>query len=232
MIDFRNYPFKGPCLFLLHPQHIHTMDKYTATRGGVVKFSPSFFPPAAAEQHFLLKYGVFDDIDVMPVIPLTGDQQAAIEKTFQDMLTAYRQRSSFSPAILAAYLTIFILTIYAIKKKGIPPASFHDQDFIRFRQFQQLLNDQFTRHHDPAFYAESLHISVKTLTNCAQKFTGRPPSALIRDRLLLEARRLLHHSDLSVKEIAHETGFDDSSYFIRFFTRNTQMSPKRFRDTH
>jgi AraC family transcriptional regulator, transcriptional activator of pobA len=232
MIDFRNYPFKGPCLFLLHPQHIHTIEKQKATRGGVVKFSPSFFPPGAADQHLLIKYGVFDDIDVMPVIRLDKEQEKEIKKIFRDMLEAYRQRSSLSAEILASYLTIFILKIYAIKKNGVPAGSFHDQDFLRFRQFQQLLNDHFTRRHDRGFYADSLHISPKTLTNCTQKFTGRPPADLIRDRLMLEARRLLHHSSLSVKEIAHETGFEDSSYFIRFFTRHTQMSPKRFRDSH
>lgn len=232
MIDFRNYPFKGPCLFLLHPQHVHTMEKRTPTKGGVVKFSPSYFPAGDADQRSLIKYGVFDDIDVMPVIQMDREQEKDIKKIFQDMFAVYQERPSFSSEILASYLTIFILKIYAIKKNRIPAGSFHDPDFTRFRQFQQLLHDHFRQHHDARFYAASLNVSSKTLTHCTQKFAGRPPSELIRDRLLLEARRLLHHSGLSVKEIAHETGFEDSSYFIRFFTRNTQMSPKRFRDSY
>jgi AraC-like DNA-binding protein len=230
IIDFRDYPFKGPCLFLLHPQQIHTMHKHTPTKGGVVKFSASFLPPEDADRDFFIKYGVFDDIDVMPVINLNEEQEQTIRRVFQDMYDAHRQPSSFSAGILAAYLKIFILKIYEIKKTGMDVNAFQDADFIRYRKFQVLLNDQFIHHHDPGFYAAALHVSSKTLTNCTQRFTGRPPSELIRDRLLLQAKRLLHHSVLSVKEVAFETGFEDPSYFIRFFKKNMQMSPGEFRE--
>lgn len=231
-IDFIDYKFSGPCLFLLHPQNIHTINKAVPATGGVIKFTISVFSASTEESDFMLRYGVFDDIDVLPVIPLTIDQSDEIGKLFDDVYKEYHSQSSFSIQIIISYLKIFLLKIYAIKKSHLPADLLKSADLLRFRQFQQLLETYFKKHHGASFYAEQLNLTGKTLGNVTHNLSNLSPSQLIKQRILLEAKRLLHHSSLSVKEIAYELGFEDSSYFIRFFKINTQSSPQQYKKQH
>lgn len=82
----------------------------------------------------------------------------------------------------------------------------------------------------PAAYAELLNVSVSYLNECVQKTSGQSVSRLIRERVVLEAKRLLYHSRKSVKEIAAELGYDDYSYFTRLFVKTVGLTPLTFRD--
>lgn len=228
-IDFKNYKFEGPCLFLLHPQNIHTIQKQSVTSGGVIKFSPSFFSADDAAENFLLNHGVFDDIDALPVINLTNQQDAALNRLFVELNEEYKRKGSFSGEILVSFLKIFLLKIYEIKKRSIPEKHFRSIEFRRYRSFQQCLDKEFKQHHEVSFYAGFLHVSAKTLSNITHKFAGKSPQNLIKERILLEAKRLIYHSALSIKEIAYSIGFNDYSYFIRFFKKNTGTNPAEHR---
>lgn len=69
-IDFRDYAFQGPCLFLLQPSHIHQIVKNGPTKGFVLKFNESLFSTESGTENLLLKYGIFDNINVQPVLHL------------------------------------------------------------------------------------------------------------------------------------------------------------------
>jgi len=228
-IDFVNYPFEGPCLFLLSPQNINTIKKDCTTSGGVVQFSTSFFAADSASENFILNYGVFDDIDVLPVINFKKKEAEIVQKIFEDMNNEYQNESLFSEAILLSYLKIFLLKIYEIKKSYVQIDCFKSPEYSRFRNFQLLLDNNYKKKSLVTFYAASINVSTKTLGNITQKFTGKSPQQLIKERILMESKRLLHFSDLSIKEIAFALGFEDSSYFIRFFKKNTKTNPSSYR---
>lgn len=78
-------------------------------------------------------------------------------------------------------------------------------------------------------YAKSLNISTPYLNECVKTATGNSVSYHIQQRVILEAKRLLYHSNKSIKEIAGELGYDDYSYFIRLFVKITGMTPLAFR---
>ena len=229
IIDFVNYDFNGPCLFLLHPQNIHTIRKDCATEGGVIKFTSSIFAADDVESNFIMKYAVFDDVDVLPVINLTEDQCTILQQLFRQMYLEYEKNGTYSLPLLSMYLKIFLLKIYEIKKAHIPPDSFRDEDYKRFKVFQEDLETNFRRHHDVAYYARNLFVSPKTLCNLVHKFTGKSPAEVITERIMLEARRLIYHSDLSIKQIAHTLGFADSAYFNRYFKKAMNVSPGVYR---
>jgi len=63
-----------------------------------------------------------------------------------------------------------------------------------------------------------------------KKQTGKSPSQLIADRVILEAKRLLVHTTDSVKEIAYLLNFNEATYFYRFFKKYTGQTPEHFRD--
>jgi len=228
-IDFERYDFSGPCLFLLHPQNIHTISKECESKGGVVKFNTNFFYGDRDENDFILKYGVFDDIDKLPVINLTEDEAATIKLLFSQILMEYGSDAAFASTTLVAYLKIFLLKIFEIKKKSIEKSCFQSIDFIRYRKLVYLLHANYKKHKNVSFYADQLNISSRTLSSLTKRFTGKSTQNLISERLLLEAKRLLFYSEYSIKEIAYHLNFQDSSYFNRFFSKNASMTPNEFR---
>jgi AraC family transcriptional activator of pobA len=230
-IDFNDYNFQGPCLFLLHPANIHTINKEGSTGGGVLKFTKELFPADESQSHVGLCYNVFDDIDVLPVIWLKQQEANELESIFDQIYQTFRRNEPFSLEIIASFLRIFLLKIYAIKKSGLLARLMQNNDLLRFQRFQQLLEGNFKNYHEISFYAEKLAVTVRTLNNITGKISGRSPSELIKQRIVLEAKRLLHHSTLTIKEIAYEMGFEDSSYFIRFFKTNANASPQQYRKT-
>ncbi len=78
-------------------------------------------------------------------------------------------------------------------------------------------------------YAEAMGISESHLNNIMKSMTGYTPARLIHNETILEAKRLLIHSDLTVSEVGYHLNFEDPSYFSRFFKRETGLNPKQFR---
>jgi AraC family transcriptional activator of pobA len=99
-------------------------------------------------------------------------------------------------------------------------------------QFKQLLNNELRSNKGPADYAAALNISESYLSEALKKHTGFPASYWIQQEVMMEAKRLLYYSDLSVKEIAHTLGFHDHSYFSRLFRKVTRTSAIAFRQKY
>jgi AraC-like DNA-binding protein len=78
-------------------------------------------------------------------------------------------------------------------------------------------------------YAKLLGITANYLNETVKTVTGQTAGELIRDRLLLEAKRWLIHSELSIAQVADQLHFDDPSYFSRFFKKYAHCSPGDFR---
>ncbi|KUY17540.1 hypothetical protein BAZ12_01330 [Elizabethkingia miricola] len=228
-IDFKNYEFSGPCLFLLHPKNVHRIYKEAPTSGGVIKFNDNFFVNEDVNSKFLLKYRVFDDIDVQPVINLSLEDGAEILEFIELIRNQANSEKCFSANIVMNLLKSFLLKIYQIKKNSCLIGDISDHRFLRFKQFQELLESNLTQHHDLNFYAQKLNISTKTLSNICKLISHKTTQLLIKERILLEAKRMLIYTDLSVKEVAYELGFNDHAYFTRFFTSNVLLNPSDFK---
>lgn len=97
------------------------------------------------------------------------------------------------------------------------------------RAFKLLLEQYYAGIKRPAEYAALLHISTSYLNECVRRATGFSVTHHIQQRIILEAKRLLYHSDRSVKEIAYELGYHDHAYFSRFFTATAGMTALQFR---
>jgi AraC-like DNA-binding protein/mannose-6-phosphate isomerase-like protein (cupin superfamily) len=96
--------------------------------------------------------------------------------------------------------------------------------------FKSELESNFISVKTPTAYAQKLNISTPYLNECVKNATGYPVSYHIQQRIILEAKRLLYHSDKSVKEISSELGYDDYPYFSKLFTKATGTTPLTFRN--
>lgn len=98
-----------------------------------------------------------------------------------------------------------------------------------FKEFNYLVELNFLKYHDVAFYASELNKSPKTLSNLFSSFFNRSPLSVIHDRIMIHARRQINYTDISIKEIAFELGFKDIQTFSRFFRNREGLSPAKYR---
>lgn len=124
-------------------------------------------------------------------------------------------------------LVALIASQYLAKSKSIDKLSRFD---MITKAFKAILERNFTTAKKPSEYAQALNISIPYLNECVKHSTGHSVSYQIQQRVILEAKRLLYHSDRSVKEIADELGYEDYPYFSRLFTKVTGMSALTFRN--
>jgi AraC-like DNA-binding protein len=99
-----------------------------------------------------------------------------------------------------------------------------------YQRLQQAVERDFTRTHRVEDYARQLGYSVRTLTRATRAATGSGAKQMIDDRVLLEAKRLLVHTDLSSTAVAERLGFPGPTVFTRFFRQRTGDTPTAFRD--
>jgi len=112
------------------------------------------------------------------------------------------------------------------KSKNVPR-----QKLTLLRNFQHLIDQHFRTIKLPKEYADLLYVTPNHLNALCQDLVGKTAGDLIRDRVLLEAKRLLTNADMTVTEIAYDLNFQDNSYFNRFFKKNVGMTPDEFRKT-
>ncbi|NDV96620.1 AraC family transcriptional regulator [Dysgonomonas sp. 521] len=131
---------------------------------------------------------------------------------------------------LKVLLNLFLVVVQRFGiRKDCNGLTLNNASHTLFVNFRQLLEANYRDIHTLADYAGKLNVSAKTLTNCVKEISRQTPLGIINDRLILEAKRLLAYSDKTVSEIGFELGFDDPSYFVKFFKRLTKRSPREFR---
>jgi AraC-like DNA-binding protein len=96
-------------------------------------------------------------------------------------------------------------------------------------QFIQLLNKHFKEQSALQFYADQMNLTQDQLSQVCKKGIGWTPKAIMQEKLLREAKRLLLFDSMSVKEISYELGFTEPTNFVKFFQQHTNLSPKSFR---
>ena len=132
--------------------------------------------------------------------------------------------------MLRILLKLIILKSTRIWKQQHLLAEKDQQSDVQFlRKFSKLVEQHYKTHHTVADYAEMLFITPKNLGKKIGMVSKDTPNDIIKNRIILESKRLLVHTALTVKEIAFSLNYDDDAYFIRFFTKNTGISPLSFR---
>ena len=95
--------------------------------------------------------------------------------------------------------------------------------------FKKLLNYNIAKHHSVSFYASELNVTPNHLNKSVRLTVNKSASALIDELIILEAKVLMQKSNMTVQEVALETGFEDMSYFGRFFKKHTGYTPLEYR---
>lgn len=222
-IDFQTYIINHSSVIYLHPNQVHrilALEKVTVSSWAInnENLNPEYLK--------LLEL-------ITPVKPLVLNEETftlisdavslciRFSKRKSDKLRHYLLKDSCNA------LVALVLSQYLEETKSADKISRFE---IVTKAFREMLERHYTTTKRPTTYAQQLNISTPYLNECVKNATGHSVSHHIQERVILEAKRLLHHSDKSVKEIAMELGYDAYPYFSRLFTKVTGMTAIAFRN--
>jgi AraC family transcriptional activator of pobA len=165
------------------------------------------------------------------VLSLAGhaDQASVIERCFAGMVSELRQQQDGSALLVSALLRIVLATIYRLSGGEIVALPGIGEKASLLRRFRQLVEMNFRSHWTVAQYASALGISADRLHSICTRGIGKPPKALISERLAREAALRLERSSLTVEQLGHSLGFNDPAHFSNFFRKVFAMSPGVYR---
>lgn len=165
-------------------------------------------------------------------IRLNKTQQAEIQYIAQTFSAEWPAKDSFQGEMLRTLLKHLIIKTTRFAKQQSDSYRQHpDEKMDIVRKFSLLVECSFRKEHSVKFYADALNKSAKTLSNIFALLEQPAPSRLIQNRIILEAKRYLHYTDKTAKEIAYELGFENPAHFSRFFKMYNGINVSKFRDS-
>jgi AraC family transcriptional regulator, transcriptional activator of pobA len=228
MYDFHDDQVNGPTLFFLSPGQIHTLRPRRDFDGITVSFTQGFFDHRAAPPSTLFELPFFFATDISPLLKIPPGDSFRIAEVFVEMQREFNAAGAGAAEILRAWLRILFARVLRLLENKRPPVT-PSRPSVLLRQFHLAVERGFRQERALADYARELDVTANHLNDVVRAETGRSAGSIVRQRRLLDAQRLLSHSDLTVSEIGYQTGFPDPSYFGRFFRRETGQTPAAFR---
>jgi AraC family transcriptional activator of pobA len=159
---------------------------------------------------------------------LTETDIEFVEDIIAKINTEYESPGEWQQRMLTAYLTVLLTYLSRLYTEQYKDKDISTEKLL-LKKFQAKINECYRELHEVGDYASVLHISAGHLSEVIKLQTGKPAIKHIHERIVLEARRLLFHTNNSLKEIAFDLGFSDASYFNRFFKRETGTTPAGYR---
>ncbi len=222
-IDFKQYLIDQPTIIYQSPNQVHRALKVRELSGFIMTISNENLH--ADYLKLLHRNTPVEPLTLSSKIDLAITQEAfsLCKKLFdrRDDKLYHLQVKDSCNALVGLFMSQFL--------KQTKPAEKLSRFEIVHKAFMGLLEQNFVSMRRPADYAAALNISVAYLNECVKNATGLSVSYHIQQRIILEAKRLLYHSDRSVKEVAIELGYDDYSYFSRLFTQVVGFTALTFR---
>lgn len=132
--------------------------------------------------------------------------------------------------VVAAVLSIYLLKLEARNQNQDATYAF-DHKYELFERFKALLETDYALTRNARDFAINLGISYKHLNEVCKQFTFSTAKNFVDDHVILESKRLLASSPLSIKEICFKCGFDEPTNFLKYFKKNVGKTPSEFRNT-
>lgn len=220
-IDFKEYPIHPFRLFFMYPGQVHDWHFTIPLKGYLIVFG---------EECLQRKNINPDKFIYIPYIDIPQEDQPFFEKLFLHLLKESNNIKEYTNNhVMLSLDYLFSLLDHLFRQQ-------HGDDTLhpntKLFTFKQLIEQTITQNIPIQRYATNLNISVYELNNMCKKTFQVSAKQYILNQKLIEAKRLLIYSELTVAEIAYHLGFEDNSYFTRFFKQKTGYTPTRFVEEH
>jgi AraC-like DNA-binding protein len=230
VIDEVKYEVRPKSLFFMSPGQIHDFVLSDDTEGYTISFSAEFFVLQLQNKNVLAQIPIYDHRrQVQAIYP-----QGALADDIRDIIEAirkeYEEEQFRAQDMIRSFLFVLLVKAsrIALPENGIDAGN---RAQLLFRRFKELMEDHFATIQQPGEYARMLRTTERALNDAARRCGGGTAANLIRERVILEAKRLLAHSGAQVAQVGMQLGFEDPAYFSRCFKKHTGRTPVEFRQS-
>jgi len=229
-VDFTHYDFQTSTILFLSPyQHF----EWTSPRSIPIyqlQFHGDFYCIEYHKKEVACNGLLFNNIYLNPHVPLSAPAFNEITDLFDRLSLELSGDHAYSASVLKAYLQLVLALCskeknMLLESKVSPIHTLTDMD-----HFQDLLETNFIHQRSVSYYADQLTMTTAAFSKKVKKQFGKTPSQLIQDRVVLAAKKQLHLTFQSVKQIAAALNFEDEFYFSRYFKKCVGLSPAHYRE--
>lgn len=233
-VDFKEYEVCKNVLFFIAKNQVHYFDQNIQYHGILIHFNEIFLAHRDNETDLFLKSAIFNNPYRQPQYRLNSHTGHILDAYIRQITQELEYENSFGKeALLRSYLKVFLIQVQRRKNEldetgNSLPFTFTEKK-SQLVKFMDLVEEQYNKGLSVSEYAHLLHVSSRTLSDITRQLLNKTPSQIVQERIILEAQRLLVHSGLNVNQIGYRLGFDDPSYFVKYFKKHAGTSPLEFR---
>ena len=166
----------------------------------------------------------------LPIITIPPEQQKRFDSLYDVFVEEFSTPDKIQGDMLQMMLKRLIIMTTRLAKEQLIVKELNNDQIDVIRKFNYLVDIHYKTKRKVSDYADLLFKSPKTLSNLFLIYNHKSPQQIILDRLVLEAKRLIHFTDKQNQEIAYDLGFNDPAHFSRFFKKMTQLTPSQYRE--
>ena len=226
-VDFKYHPFKQGSFIFVNKHQVHAFDLKSRAKGKMINITEAFLNTILTN----IRIPFFTPTHlVSSQQPLLTLSPSLVDTCDNLLLEINKAQESEGDAQLLVQLLFSSLLVALAAERKTDAQHLSETQAYRFQQFLLLIESNAAHTRDASDYAEMLHISYKSLNLLCKQASGQTAKQLIDAHAILEIKRRLIISSAKIQEIAYELGFDDVTYFVKFFKRHTQLTPSQFKD--
>lgn len=228
-IDQHSFELSLSSIFFIAPGQIHELAQEGDLKGYSIMFTEEFLALGNDHHDVLSQLSFMENTYVQPAIMVLSQEQGLLNASLS-MLHIEAKRGDRSVNVIRHLLLSFLFQIKRMVTE-LPVSTDDNLQVMTVKKFKKLLEVHYKQETRLSFFADALFLTPAQLNEILKTITGKTGGEIIRERLLLEAKRMLLHGCLTVGQIAADLGFSDFSYFSRQFKKQEGLSPTIFRKT-
>lgn len=224
-IDFTVHEVGDNTLFFMRPGQVHQLNLKKGSTGYLLQFKPDFFD---AQDHSAVQ--LLRQASRQNFCKTNTNQFEKLANILAYIFKEFTDRQERYHEVIKTGLHVFFIELLRNRQnKERPTKGLNPYAQEKLEQFIELLEVRLIIHKQVSQYAELMNMSTYQLAAITKNLLNKTPSDLINEYIILEAKRQLLATSNQVSQIAYYLGYEDVSYFIRFFKKHTGTSPEVFR---
>lgn len=225
-IDNQKIRLDSAKVIVIKPRCISSIDINRKAKGKIICFTEDFFS-LRYNNNILDRFSFLHDTSKF-FVRLSDEETNKWMYLLEIFFKEFSLHRRESVKVLRSYLNILLFDLERLyDPSGFVVSNSPKQQKIK--EFEKLIDKDFKLKKMPAAYADLLNVTPNYLNKICKEVTNYTAGDLIRKRIVIEAQRLIHFTNYSINEIADQLGFENASYFVTFFKRQTNKTPEQFR---